>query len=286
MTTVVHSIADLRAVLADGASRGAQRRLRADDGLPPRRSSIVDGCRGGRDNDITVVSIFVNPLQFAPTEDLDRYPRDLERDVQMASDEGIRLRLRADAVAEMYPERIDDVGERRGCLRAARGSARGRRTSPVLPRWSPSCSRSSVRAARTSARRTSSNWRSFASWSPISRCRSRWWGARPFASPTVSRCRVATSTSLPTHVVPPLCCSGRCRRAGDAIEHGERDAVEVRQVMREVVEREPLVELDYAEVVDASTFVIPTPSRRARCGCSSRRASPNARLIDNIGAQT
>jgi len=52
--------------------------------------------------DHVVVSIFVNPLQFAPTEDLDRYPRTLDVDVQMCDDEGVAL-VFAPTREQMYP---------------------------------------------------------------------------------------------------------------------------------------------------------------------------------------
>jgi pantoate ligase / CMP/dCMP kinase len=49
--------------------------------------SLID--RACQENDIVVVSIFVNPLQFAPGEDLDRYPRQLETDRQLCAESGV-----------------------------------------------------------------------------------------------------------------------------------------------------------------------------------------------------
>jgi pantoate--beta-alanine ligase len=51
----------------------------------------------------TVISIFVNPTQFAPNEDFDSYPRDLERDIHLAAAEGTDL-VFAPTIDEMYPE--------------------------------------------------------------------------------------------------------------------------------------------------------------------------------------
>jgi pantoate--beta-alanine ligase len=52
--------------------------------------------------DATVVSIFVNPTQFAPTEDLDKYPRPFEQDCALLAAEGVDL-LFAPSPEEMYP---------------------------------------------------------------------------------------------------------------------------------------------------------------------------------------
>ena len=54
------------------------------------------------ENDIVVLSIFVNPLQFGPTEDLDRYPRDFDQDQKVAEKIGVDY-LFHPSVSEMYP---------------------------------------------------------------------------------------------------------------------------------------------------------------------------------------
>lgn len=53
--------------------------------------------------DRCIVSIFVNPTQFAPTEDLDKYPRQLERDLERLAEVGVQLAF-APSPAEVYPE--------------------------------------------------------------------------------------------------------------------------------------------------------------------------------------
>src|SRR6202008_3366084 len=62
--------------------------------------SLVDHAR--RFADRVAMSIFVNPLQFGAGEDLDRYPRDLERDLELARSRGVDL-VFAPMAAEMYP---------------------------------------------------------------------------------------------------------------------------------------------------------------------------------------
>lgn len=62
--------------------------------------SLIDRARERAD--CVVVSIFVNPLQFGPREDLARYPRDLERDVALAASRGAELVFAPDD-GEMYP---------------------------------------------------------------------------------------------------------------------------------------------------------------------------------------
>jgi len=53
--------------------------------------------------DVVVMSLFVNPAQFAPGEDLERYPRDEERDAELAAEAGVDL-IYAPPVEEVYPD--------------------------------------------------------------------------------------------------------------------------------------------------------------------------------------
>src|SRR3546814_12785953 len=63
-------------------------------------ASLMDAARAG--NDVVVTSIFVNPLQFAPNEDLDAYPRDTSGDTALAAEHGVDV-VFAPTVAELYP---------------------------------------------------------------------------------------------------------------------------------------------------------------------------------------
>jgi pantoate--beta-alanine ligase len=76
-------------------------------GLVPTMGSLHDGhlslLRATREEcDTVVMSLFVNPAQFAQTADLDRYPRDEARDLELAREAGVDV-VFAPAVEEMYP---------------------------------------------------------------------------------------------------------------------------------------------------------------------------------------
>lgn len=82
------------------------RRLGRSIGLVPTMGYLHEGhlslariARG--ESNVVVVSIFVNPTQFAPNEDLDAYPRDLERDESLCRDEGVDI-VFYPKVEEMY----------------------------------------------------------------------------------------------------------------------------------------------------------------------------------------
>ncbi len=79
--------------------------------------------RAKRENDVVVVSIFVNPIQFGAGEDFKRYPRDIERDVAILRSEGVDF-LFLPSAEEMYPEGfstyVDVIGITEGLCGAKR----------------------------------------------------------------------------------------------------------------------------------------------------------------------
>lgn len=98
---VVERVAELRVLL--DAARGQGRTV----GFVPTMGAFHEGhrslMRAARSHhDVVVVSLFVNPLQFGPAEDLDRYPKDLSGDLAAAAAEGVDL-VFAPPVEEMYP---------------------------------------------------------------------------------------------------------------------------------------------------------------------------------------
>ncbi|HEX6751619.1 MAG TPA: pantoate--beta-alanine ligase [Longimicrobium sp.] len=99
---LVHTKAEVRDWVAQ--QRAAGRRI----GLVPTMGFLHEGHlslvdRAREQAEVVAMSIFVNPLQFGPTEDLDRYPRDLERDLALAASRGVEL-VFAPSAREMYPE--------------------------------------------------------------------------------------------------------------------------------------------------------------------------------------
>jgi pantoate--beta-alanine ligase len=73
--------------------------------------------------DVVVISIFVNPTQFGPSEDLDRYPRDLVRDAELAADVGVDVAF-SPKPGEMYPNGFETFVEATEVTRPLCGRSR------------------------------------------------------------------------------------------------------------------------------------------------------------------
>lgn len=105
-------ISDIRFYIEDQHKQGKQ------VGFIPTMGALHEGHislvnRSVNENDITVVSIFVNPIQFNNKTDLEKYPRDLKKDISLIESAGVDA-VFIPSVEEMYPEPVTtiyDLGE-------------------------------------------------------------------------------------------------------------------------------------------------------------------------------
>lgn len=103
---IIRTIAELRQTIKQyrsdvGISRSTVGFVPTMGYLHEGHSSLLR--RSAIENGITILSIFVNPLQFGPNEDLDKYPRDEERDISVAAKAGTDI-IFLPEVKEMYPQ--------------------------------------------------------------------------------------------------------------------------------------------------------------------------------------
>ncbi|QRG69945.1 pantoate--beta-alanine ligase [Brevibacillus choshinensis] len=98
----ISTIAEMRVHIKEARRQGKT------IGMVPTMGYLHEGhlslARAAKENcDVVVMSIFVNPLQFGPNEDFERYPRDIERDRELARSAGVDF-LFTPEVSEMYPK--------------------------------------------------------------------------------------------------------------------------------------------------------------------------------------
>ncbi|MDE0615396.1 MAG: pantoate--beta-alanine ligase [bacterium] len=254
-------------------------------GLVPTMGYLHDGhqslvARSAAENDLTVVSIFVNPLQFAEGEDYGTYPRDLDRDRQMCTDAGAGL-VFAPPTEEMYPQAPITTVAVQGLNAVLEGRFRPTHFDGV----------------------TTVVAKLFAMLGPGR----AYFGEKDYQQLAIIR-RMTADLSLPVEVVgcptfrepdglamssrnvyltdeerPAATVLWRSLQAGrNAVLDGSRDPGEVEAVMDVVLAAEPKVLPDYAAVVDAATLERPDVlDGELRLLVAARLG--RARLIDNIG---
>jgi pantoate--beta-alanine ligase len=120
----LRTVAELKTALAQPRREG--RRI----GLVPTMGALHEGHlslmrRARSECDEVVVTLFVNPAQFNQTSDLDAYPRDEDRDVVIASEQGVDY-LFAPTVAEIYPDGFKTTVSIGGITELLEGVHRGR----------------------------------------------------------------------------------------------------------------------------------------------------------------
>ena len=235
--------------------------------------------RAREENDVVVVSIFVNPTQFGPGEDFDRYPRDLERDLRLCERERVDIVFHPSA-EEMYPQPyrtyviVEEI------------------TEPLEGRSRPGFFRGVATVV--------------AKLFNIVKPHRAYFGEKDYQQLLVVR-QMVKDLNFPIEIVPVptvrepdgLAMSSRNtylnpeeRKAATALyrglmaakalfEKGERDARKLVEECRKVLDSEPLVRVDYVEVCDAEEL---TPIERVERPAFLAVAAfvGPARLIDGI----
>ena len=108
---IVETIKEVREQVKDWKMQGLTVGLVPTMGyLHEGHQSLMEAAR--KDNDKVVVSIFVNPMQFGPTEDLAQYPRDLEHDAALCEKTGVDLIFHPEP-EEMYEKDREKSGSSR-----------------------------------------------------------------------------------------------------------------------------------------------------------------------------
>lgn len=104
MTQIIKTVTEMQRITHDLKRSGQT------IGFVPTMGALHEGHlsmmrRSVEENDVTVISVFVNPLQFGPNEDFDAYPRQIEQDVTLVEDINVDYVFHPD-VDEMYPNEL------------------------------------------------------------------------------------------------------------------------------------------------------------------------------------
>lgn len=264
-------------------------RERADGrtiGLVPTMGALHAGHtsliqRAAAERNVVVVSVFVNPLQFGPHEDFDRYPRDLEADFVIAQAAGAAY-VFAPSVADMYPGGFGTIVRVRGITERLEGAARPGHFDGVAT----IVTKLFDIAGRCHAYFGEKDFQQLQVVRQL--VRDLLLPAQIVACPTVREPDGLALSSRNAYLTPKERESApvlyRALRDGvDAFRSGKCGPSEVRAVMERRASSEPLVDLEYAELVDANTLSRPVDlSLPLRVVIAARFRETGTRLIDNL----
>jgi pantoate--beta-alanine ligase len=268
-----------------GEMRAARAEFSGTVGLVPTMGALHEGhlalVRSARsESDHVVVSIFVNPTQFASAEAADRYPRSLKRDLTLLEREGVDSTF-VPTAEDLYPDGFAsaiDVGPLANVLEGASRPGHFRGVATVVAKLL-----NIVQPSRT------------------------YFGQKDAQQLLVIR-RMVTDLNLPVEIIgvptvrepdglamssrnalllPEERPTARClfralEAAGERWEAGERDAETLREAMRAVIEAEPLANLDYASIADPTTLVECQGQVTGVALASLAVTIGQVRLIDNV----
>jgi pantoate--beta-alanine ligase len=260
---VVDTVAGFRKAL--DAERQAGRTV----GLVPTMGYLHDGHaslirRAAAECDVVAVTVFVNPLQFAATEDLSTYPRDLDGDVALARQSGASF-VFAPPLEEMYPGRVLTSVHVSEVSEGMEGASRPTHFDGVA----------TVVAKLFNASGPCRAYFGEKDWQQLQVVRAMVhdlsFPVEIIGCPIVREADGLAMSSRNVYLSPEQRAAATVLHR--ALQAGARDLSNAREVMAATVASEPLAVLDYAEVVETDT--------EHRLLVAARLGT--TRLIDNMG---
>lgn len=278
MITIVKTIEEVRAQVKAWRAEGLT------VGLVPTMGYLHEGhqsliARSVAENDRTVVSDFVNPIQFGPTEDLATYPRDIERDVALCESTGANLIFHPEA-DEMYAPDFCTYVDMDHLTKGLCG-----KTRPIHFRGV--CTVVSKLFHIVQPDRAYFGQKDAQQLAVIRRM------VRDLNMPlTIVGCPIIreedglAKSSRNTYLSAEerkaaLCLSRGLNKGKAAVEDGETDAEKVKAIITAEIEAEPLSRIDYVEIVDWNNLE-PVSSTEGSILAAVAVYIGKTRLIDNF----
>ena len=222
-------------------------------GLVPTMGYLHEGhqsliSKSVSENDRTVVSVFVNPIQFGPNEDLEAYPRDLKRDMEAVEAVGGDLIFNPEP-AEMYPSHFTSFIETTETTELLCGAVRPvhfRGVCTVVGKLFNIVTPDRAYFGQKDAQQLATIRRFV---------RDLNFGLEIVPCPIVREADGLAKSSRNTYLSPAerkaaLILSKSLALGKKAVDEGERDASKVVSIITESLQTEPLARIDYVEVVD------------------------------------
>lgn len=239
--------------------------------------SLMEAAR--KENDKVVVSIFVNPMQFGPTEDLESYPRDLDKDSKLCEGVGVDLIFHPEP-EEMYPEGFCSYVDMNGLTTELCGKSRPihfRGVQTVVLKLFNIVTPDNAYFGQKDAQQLAVVTRMVKDLSVDTKIH-----GCPIIREEDGLAKSSRNTYLSETERQAALILSQSLRVGKAlIEQGETDATVVKKAISDKIATEPLARIDYVDVVDFDT-ITPIEQIKGNTLVAIAVYIGKTRLIDNF----
>lgn len=239
--------------------------------------SLID--RAVAENDKVVVSVFVNPMQFGPKEDLASYPRDLERDAALCEGAGADLIFHPEP-SEMYHDDFSsyvDMNTLTGGLCGKSRPIHFRGVCTVVAKLFNIVTPDKAYFGQKDAQQLAVIRHMVSDLN---------FGIEIVGCPIIREDDGLAKSSRNTYLNPEerqaaLILSKSLKKGKELLDAGEKDAAKVRQIITDTLNSEPMAKIDYVEIVDWNTLE-PVDAINGSVLVAIAVYIGNTRLIDNV----